>query len=197
MSTNPFDAAEPHAPFEAWFAEARASEPDVPDAIQIATVHDGIPSIRTVLLKQWGPEGWIFYTNYGSRKARELDEHAPIAGVLHWKSLARQVRVRGMAHRVDEATSDAYFARRPRGSQLGAWASRQSEVLDAPATLEGRLAEVEVRFAGKDVPRPPFWGGYRIEIQALEFWQGRADRLHDRVVFERAAQGWGVTRLYP
>ncbi len=197
FESSPFDASEPHGPFDAWFAEARESEPDVPDAIQVATVADGVPSVRTVLLKRWGPEGWLFYTNFGSRKAKELDAHGAIAGVLHWKSSARQVRVRGVAARLDDEVADAYFASRDRGSQVGAWASRQSEVLDESATLATRVAEAEARFAGQDVPRPAFWGGYRIDVQAMEFWQGRADRLHDRVLFERDGTGWTRTRMYP
>ncbi len=194
---SPFDATEPHAPFASWFAEAAEREPDVPDAMQVATVHDGVPSIRTVLLKEWGPEGWVFYTNFGSRKGRELDAHPRIAALLHWKSLARQVRVRGTVSRVSDAEADAYFASRPRGSQLGAWASRQSEALEAREILESRLVEVTARFEGQDVPRPAFWGGYRIHIEAMELWQGRDDRLHDRVEFLRDGAGWARRRMYP
>jgi pyridoxamine 5'-phosphate oxidase len=194
---SPFDATEPHAPFDAWFAEACAAELDVPDAIQLATTSHGAPSLRTVLLKQWGAQGWFVYTNYGSQKAREMDENPIVAGLLHWKALQRQVRVVARAERATAEVSDAYFASRDRGSQLGAWASRQSEALEARGALERRLAEVEARFEGQPVPRPDFWGGYRLVLSSVEFWQGRADRLHDRVLFARAGEDWERTLLYP
>lgn len=194
---DPFHATEPHAAFASWFAEAKASEPDVPDAIQIASVADGVPSIRTVLLKGWGEDGWVFYTNLGSQKGSELVHNGAVAGVLHWKSLQRQVRVVGTASLVEEEVADAYFASRPRGSQLGAWASRQSEVLDERATLVNRLAEITGRFEGQPVPRPPFWSGFRIALSQIEFWQGRADRLHDRVRFTALGGEWTRERLYP
>ena len=192
----PYTANDPHEAFEAWFSEARGSEPDVPDAMQIATVADGQPSLRTVLLKEWGPAGWVFYTNLGSQKGRELADHPRLAGLLHWKSLERQVRITGVAEAVDAATADRYFSSRPRGSRIGAWASRQSEVTTQEA-LVARVAEIEASFAGREVPRPPFWGGFRIAIDTMEFWQGRRDRLHDRVRFRRDGDGWARERLCP
>lgn len=193
----PLTTTDPHAAFESWFAEARDAEPDVPDAIQVATVDAyGLPSLRTVLLKEWGPRGWVFYTNLGSQKARELHQRPVIAGLLHWKSLQRQVRVTGRVGPVTAAEADAYFASRPRGSQLGAWASRQSSVTTAEA-LDDRLAAVEARFHGVDVPRPDFWSGFRIAVDSMEFWQGRADRLHDRVRFRLVEGAWVRERLCP
>lgn len=180
----------PHTLFGAWFDEARAHEPDVPDAMQLATVADGRPQVRTVLLKAHGPDGFVFYTNYGSRKARAIEANPEVALVLHWKSLQRQVHVRGAAERVSREISDAYFATRERGSQLGAWASPQSTVLVDPRELQTAMAEVEARFAGREVPRPPHWGGYRVVHREIEFWQGKPDRLHDRVRFTRTNGAW-------
>lgn len=191
------DATDPHDLFAAWYAEAEASEPRVPDAVQVATVADGLPDVRTVLLKAFGPDGWWFYTNLGSPKALQLAAHSQVALLAHWKSLERQVRAWGRAELATDEEADAYFATRSRGSQLGAWASRQSEVLPDRATLQQRLAAVTERFAGQDVPRPTFWGGYRVDVQRLEFWQGRPDRLHDRVLFTRFDTGWRRELLYP
>lgn len=188
----------PFERFDTWMAEAIASEPRVPDALQIATVGpDGRPSLRTVLLKAWGPEGFVFYTNLGSRKAQDLRTNTAIAATLHWKSRERQVHIEGDAHPVADATADAYFASRSRGSQLGAWASRQSEVLDSPGTLSARVDEVTSRFDGQPVPRPAFWSGFRIEPTQIEFWQGRPDRLHDRDVYTRRGDAWDLSRRYP
>jgi pyridoxamine 5'-phosphate oxidase len=194
--THPTD---PFAWFAAWYDDAVETEPRVPDAMQIATVADGRPSIRTVLLKGAGPDGFVFYTNLQSRKAKELADNASIAATLHWKTRERQVHIEGTATLLTEAEADAYHASRPRGSQLGAWASRQSRVLPDRATLESRVEGVTAQFTGQPVPRPPLWGGYRITPVRIEFWQGRPDRLHDRVVFERedADAAWASSLRYP
>jgi pyridoxamine 5'-phosphate oxidase len=189
---------DPLESFAAWLKDATASEPDVPDAMQIATIDaSGHPRVRTVLLKDHGPEGFVFYTNLGSAKGHELTTAPQLEAVMHWKSLARQVRFAGPVSKVEDEEADAYFASRPLGSQLGAYASRQSEPLADRATLHARLDEVTNRFAGETVPRPAFWGGYRIDVQRIEFWAGRADRLHDRIVFTQDGQGWTSTQLYP
>ncbi len=182
-----------------WMEEAIESEPDVPDAMQLATVdEDGRPSLRTVLLKSWGDSGLVFYTNYRSRKGQQLS-HTPYASVLlHWKSSARQLIAEGRVEPMGESNSNLYFASRDRGSQLGAWASLQSEELDDRSTLEERLAAVTARFEGKTVTRPPHWGGFKLIPDRMEFWQGMPDRLHVRTVFERTAQDtWDDKTLYP
>lgn len=190
--------ATPWPLFSTWLDEATSTEPRVPESMQIATVDaTGMPSLRTVLLKAHGADGLVFYTNFGSRKAVELDANPRIAFLLHYKGLERQVRGEGRAERVDDITADAYFASRPRGSQIGAWASQQSTEIGSRAELERAVAGVEARFAGQDVPRPPFWGGYRIVPERIEFWQGREDRLHERDVWLREAQGWRRVRLSP
>lgn len=194
------DAAEPLRPFEAWMAEAQASEPRDPDAIALATVDaDGMPNVRMVLLKGWSPEGFVFYTNRESAKGRELEGQGKAALVLYWKSLGRQVRVRGPVSPVTTAESDSYFASRPRGAQVGAWASRQSRPLQDRAELQAAVTRVEAQYEDADVPRPPHWIGYRIAPLYVEFWQEQTFRLHDRIVFARAAldQPWTRSRLYP
>ncbi len=192
------NAVEPFEALRAWLDEATATEPSVPDAMQVATVGpDGRPSLRTVLLKEAGPDGLVFYTNLGSRKARQLADRPQVALLLHWKSLERQVIAEGLATPVADAEADAYFATRPRGSQLGAWASRQSEPIDPPGALDRRMLEVTRRFEGAEVPRPPFWSGFRVVPDRIELWQGRPDRLHDRVLFERDGDGWRRSLRYP
>lgn len=193
------DALDPWDALARWFPEAQTAEPDVPDAMQVATVGaDGRPTLRTVLLKEFGPEqGLVFFTNYGSRKARDLDENPRAALCFHWAVLQRQVRVSGTVSRVSAEESAAYFATRGRGSQIGAWASRQSERLGRRDELEQRVRDADARFPEGDVPRPPFWGGYRLVPARIEFWQGRADRLHDRLVFSRDGGAWRTERLYP
>lgn len=189
---------DPFALFDAWFAEARESEPNDPNAMALATADaDGRTAVRMVLLKGHGLDGFVFYTNREGRKAAELGTNPQAALLFHWKSLRRQIRIEGAVTLATDAESDAYFASRSRDSQLGAWASDQSRPLDARATFEARFAEVQSRFGGADVPRPPFWGGYRVTPDAIEFWQDRAHRLHERRVFTRAAAGWTEGMLYP
>ncbi len=191
-------ADDPFALFDAWFAEAKAGEPNDPDAMALATADaDGRPSVRMVLLKGHGPDGFVFYTNRESRKARELAANAQAALLFHWKSLRRQVRIEGAVTRVTDAESDAYFASRGRDSRLGAWASDQSRPLESRAIFEARVEAVTSRFEGGDVPRPPHWGGYRVVPRAIEFWQDRAHRLHERRLFTRAGDGWDEGLLYP
>lgn len=191
-------ADDPFALFDTWFAEAQASEPNDPNAMALATADaDGRPSLRMVLLKGHGPDGFVFYTNRESRKAGDLAVNAQAALLFHWKSLRRQVRVEGTVTIASEAESDAYYASRGRDSQLGAWASDQSRPLDLRDTFEARFAEAKARFEGQAVPRPPHWGGYRITPVQIEFWQDRAHRLHERRLFTRVAQGWEEGLLYP
>ena len=189
---------DPFALFDAWYAEAKDSEPNDPNAMALATVDaSGQPSVRMVLLKGHGPDGFVFYTNRESRKADDLAAMPKAALLFHWKSLRRQVRIEGAVTHVTDAESDAYFVTRGRDSQLGAWASEQSRPLDVRETFETRFAEVQARFDGQDVPRPPHWGGYRVTPHALEFWQDRAHRLHERRVFTRSTGGWGEGLLFP
>ena len=188
---------EPLAPFRRWLDEAWKGEVNA-HAMTLATVgRDGRPSLRAVLLKGLDERGFVFYTNLESRKAGELHAHPHAALCFYWKSLARQVRVEGSAEAVATAEADAYFASRPRDSQLGAWASDQSRVLDNRAVLEARLAEFTRRFAGAIVERPPFWSGFRVVPERVEFWQERPSRLHDRLLFLREGDGWQRQRLYP
>lgn len=195
------DASEDVDPMElfaAWYEAAEESGLIHPEAMALATATPGgAPSVRMVLLKKVDADGFVFFTNHGSRKARELDANPRASACFHWANLERQVRVEGDVTRATEAESREYFASRPRGSQIGAWASRQSERLPARADFDRRVAEAEARFEGQDVPLPPFWGGYRIRPRVIEFWQGRASRLHDRLVFERDDEGWTTRRLYP
>lgn len=191
--------ADPFALFETWFAEAQAAEPNDPNAMALATVApDGMPSLRMVLLKGHGRDGFVFYTNRESRKAGELSATPKAALLFHWKSLRRQVRIEGPVSLASDAESDAYFASRGRDSQLGAWASDQSRPLADRATFEARLGEMSARFAGSAVPRPPHWGGYRVVPERIEFWQDRAHRLHERRLFVRSdGGGWAEGLLYP
>jgi pyridoxamine 5'-phosphate oxidase len=194
------DAREPFAPFEAWMAEAKASEPRDPDAMALATVDaDGMPNVRMVLLKGWGPDGFVFYTNRESAKGRELDAQGKAALTLYWKSLSRQVRMRGPVQPVTGAESDAYFSSRPRGAQIGAWASRQSRPLASRAELEAAVAGIEQKYASGPVSRPPHWIGYRLVPLYVEFWTEQPFRLHERIVFSREtpAAPWSRERLYP
>ena len=189
---------DPFSLFQSWYDEAVAAEVNDPDAMALATVDKGgMPSVRMVLLKEWAPDGFVFYTNYESRKSGELDATGKAAFCIHWKSLRRQVRVVGPVSRVDAARSDAYFASRGRGSRIGAWASAQSRPLDSRDSLAAAVAEVEARFPD-DVPRPPHWGGFLIAPQEIEFWADGDHRLHDRFRFPLDDAGnWDISRLNP
>jgi pyridoxamine 5'-phosphate oxidase len=189
---------DPIALVQRWFTDAQAAGIEQHDAMTLATTTpDGRPSARVVLLKGIDQRGFAFFTNYESRKGRELDANPQAALVLLWTPLQRQVRIGGRVERLSAEESDAYFATRPRGSQLGAWASRQSQPLQDRAELETRWAALEERYAGGVVPRPPHWGGYRVEPDEIEVWQGRANRLHDRFRYVRSAGGWTHARLQP
>jgi pyridoxamine 5'-phosphate oxidase len=193
-------APDPVAMFARWFTDAREAGLHEPNAMVVSTVGgDGQPSSRAVLLKAYDERGFVFFTNYDSRKGRELRNDPLCAAVFPWFALQRQVRVEGPVERVPRAESEAYFATRPRPAQLGAWASPQSEVVSDRAALEATYAEVEERFAGREVPCPPHWGGLRIVPLAVEFWQGRRGRMHDRLAYRRAGEagGWHVVRLAP
>lgn len=189
---------DPHALFEEWLAEARLAEPNDPTAMALATADArGRPSVRMVLLKGHDRRGFVFYTNFDSRKGGELAANPGAALLFHWKSLRRQVRVEGPVEPVADAEADSYFATRGRDSQLGAWASEQSRPLDSRATFEARYEEVRRRFEGSEVPRPPRWGGWRVAPERIEFWIDRAHRLHERRLFTRAEGGWSEGLLYP
>lgn len=184
--------------FRRLFAEAREREPYDATAATLATATpDGRPSARVVLLKEADERGFVVYTNLGSRKARELDANPRAALCFLWPTLGRQVRVEGAVERVDDAEADAYFATRPRGSQLGAWASRQSAPLPSRQELLESFQEAEARFAEGEVPRPEFWGGYRVIPECIEFWESRDDRLHVRTLYRRDGDGWRRESLYP
>lgn len=191
-------ATDPFALFGAWFEEAKKHEINDPDAIALSSVApNGMPSVRMVLLKQWSEEGFTFFTNYDGRKGEELLATGKAAFVMHWKSLRRQVRVVGSVAPIDAAASDAYFASRPRGSQIGAWASIQSRPLESRDDLAARVAEIEKTYADI-VPRPPHWGGFMIRPEEMEFWADGAFRLHDRFQFNPDDSGkWVPQRLYP
>lgn len=190
--------ADPLVQFDRWFRELLAAGVQEPNAMTLATCgRDGAPSARIVLLKGYGPEGFVFFTNYESRKGRELVESGRAALVLFRPELERQIRIEGTVERTSSEESTAYFQTRPRGSQLGAWASHQSSVVSDRETLETRMRELETQYAGQPVPRPPYWGGFRVTPLSVEFWQGRQNRLHDRLLYTKAGGGWDLKRLSP
>jgi pyridoxamine 5'-phosphate oxidase len=194
----PLSAEDPMALFAEWLAEAVAKEVNDANGMSLATVDaDGMPDVRMVLLKDAGPDGFVFYTNLDSAKGRQLAEHPQAALLFHWKSLRRQVRVRGTVSRVSDAEADAYWATRARPAQLGAWASEQSRPLPDRLAFEKRIAEFGLKFGLGKPPRPPHWSGFRVTPTHIEFWRDRAFRLHERLVFDRAAGGWTTSRLYP
>jgi pyridoxamine 5'-phosphate oxidase len=198
MSGDFTEGADPFALFAEWLAEATASEPNDPNAMALATVDaDGLPDVRMVLLKGFDARGFTFFTNYESAKGREILAHPKAAAVLHWKSLRRQVRLRGPVSQVSAAEADEYFATRSRGSRLGAWASQQSRPLESRFALEKAVARVTAKYAVGEIPRPPYWSGFRIAPVEIEFWRDGAFRLHDRVRFAREGEGWTKLRLYP
>lgn len=199
LTTGDFtESPEPFELFAAWLEDATASEPNDPNAVAVATVDsDGLPDVRMVLLKGFDQAGFVFYTNFESAKGRELLANMKAAMCFHWKSLRRQVRVRGPVEAVSDEEADAYYATRPRGSRIGAWASKQSRPLESRFALEKAVAEYTARYAIGTIPRPSYWSGFRIVPQEIEFWHDRPFRLHDRMKFVRTAGGWDKTRLYP
>jgi pyridoxamine 5'-phosphate oxidase len=189
---------DPVVQFHTWFQNAIDAGLHEPNAMILATATtDGRPSARTVLLKGYDEWGFVFYTNYEGRKAGELETNPRCALLFYWGELERQVRVEGIVSRISEQESDEYFASRPRGSQLGAWASQQSRVVDGRRSLEQKLHSLQAEYEDREVPRPPFWGGYRVEPEEIEFWQGRESRLHDRLVYRREDGAWRIERLQP
>jgi len=191
-------AQDPFALFAEWMKEAVAKEPNDANGMALATVDQaGMPDVRMVLLKDAGPEGFVFYSNLGSAKGRQLAAHPNAALLFHWKSLRRQVRVRGTVSAVTPEEADAYFATRARPAQIGAWASDQSQVLPDRLALEKKIAEISLKFGLGKVTRPPHWSGWRVRPDTIEFWRDRPFRLHERLVFVRAGEGWTTQRLYP
>ncbi len=189
---------EPLALFGAWLADAEKSEPNDPNAVALASVDDaGLPDVRMVLLKGYDLRGFVVYTNFESAKGREILGSMKAAMCFHWKSLRRQVRLRGPVEVVSDAEADAYYASRPRGSRIGAWASKQSRPLESRFALEKAAAEYTARYAIGEIPRPPYWSGFRIIPETIEFWHDRPFRLHDRVQFRKVEGGWEKVRLYP
>jgi pyridoxamine 5'-phosphate oxidase len=211
MITSKMSEQDPIQLFRQWYREAVSSDISDPTVMSLATAGpDGRPSVRIVLLKDFDKRGFVFYTNYHSRKAAELDKNPVAALLIHWQSLERQVRIEGPVEKTSDAESDRYFASRPRGSQLGAWASEQSSVIPSREELDTSMQQKEAEFRDRDVPRPPHWGGYRLLPSRIEFWTGRDDRMHDRMVYEReiprkgpgpssdeADSGWRSQRLAP
>ncbi len=195
-----FEGDDPLGLFGLWLKDAEASEPNDPNGMAVATVDGhGLPDVRMVLLKGWDARGFVFYTNVQSDKGRQLDADPRAALLFHWKSLRRQVRIRGPVEPVTDTESDAYYSSRPRGSQVGAWASDQSRPLPSRAELEQRVEAINAKYEGQAPPRPPFWRGYRVQPLSFEFWRDRRSRLHDRMAFrrDRLDAPWTTLRLYP
>ncbi len=196
MSVTPYP--EPFARFADWYRQAIESEASEPNAMALATIAgDGQPSLRMVLLKEADERGFVFYTNFESRKGMQILETRRAALCLHWKSLRRQVRIEGMVENVGDDEADAYFASRDRSSQIGAWASKQSRKLESRFELEKQVALHAAKFGLGAVPRPPYWSGFRVVPELIEFWENRPFRLHDRLVYHRAGDGWNTEKLYP
>jgi len=201
LTTDDFtENSEPFTLFEEWLSDATKTEPNDPNAVALATVDaDGLPDVRMVLLKGFDTDGFVFYTNFESAKGREILGSMKAAMCFHWKTLRRQVRVRGPVEIVSREEADAYYATRPRGSRIGAWASKQSRPLESRFALEKAVAEYTARYAIGEIPRPDYWSGFRIRPTSIEFWHDRPFRLHDRIQFSRDTleEGWSKTRLYP
>lgn len=192
------DDAEPFALFEQWFADANNSGILLPESMSVSSCNqDGQPSSRMVLLKSYDEHGFVFYTNYSSRKSHELADNSKVALLFHWNVLQRQIRIEGTVEKVSEAESKAYFHSRDRGSQIGAWASKQSQKLQYENELKERMTHYSDKYAQGEVPHPEFWGGWRVKPSYIEFWQGRANRLHDRVCFKKQTEQWENFKLHP
>ena len=190
--------SDPFSLFKLWFDDANKSGILLPEAVSVSSVSAiGQPSSRMVLLKEFDTDGFVFYTNYGSRKSNELDDNNKVALLFHWNVLQRQIRIEGCVEKVSAEQSANYFHSRDRGSQIGAWASKQSHKTQSEQELADNVTSYTQKFAGKDVPLPEFWGGWRVKPHYIEFWQGRASRLHDRVCFEKSATGWDHFKLHP
>jgi pyridoxamine 5'-phosphate oxidase len=195
---NGHPTTDPFTQFADWFEEAKRSEPSDPNAMAVATATaDGAPSVRILLLKGFDSRGFVFYTNFQSRKGQELQTNPRAALCFHWKSLQRQVRIEGGVEVVSDAEADAYYASRPRDSRIGAWASSQSHPLENREVLLARITEFTERFGEGDIPRPEYWSGFRLRPDRIEFWQEQPYRLHDRLVYTRAGTGWTTCRLFP